>query len=103
MKPILLALATVATLIAPVVASADDRTRAEKQGALERRADPARDLAVQRANVEKLEENARRDRADGNHVGAWAAERDARHARKLVREDEARLRHPRQASDDQRK
>ena len=61
----------------------------EEKGALRERTDPAKDRKVQQANVERLEHNARVDRANGNRIGAWAAEQDAKHARKLMNKDEA--------------
>jgi hypothetical protein len=64
----------------------------EEEGALRKRPDPAKDLAVQKENVKRLEHNAAVERDNGNHVGAWAAERDAKHARKLMQKDEQQLR-----------
>jgi hypothetical protein len=37
--------------------------------------------------VRRLERNAEIERANGNRVGAWAAEGDAKHARKLLDKD----------------
>jgi hypothetical protein len=71
---------------------AEKTRKAAKKGALRKREDPKADLAIQRENVEKLDENARQDRQAKNRAGAWAAERDARRARKHVDEDERRLR-----------
>jgi hypothetical protein len=66
--------------------------RAEKKGALEERADPAKDLEVQRKNVKKLRLNAELARKNGNRVAAWAAEQDAKHAEKLIEKDKKLLR-----------
>jgi hypothetical protein len=64
----------------------------EEKGALRERTDPAKDRKVQEANVARLEHNAKVERANGNRIGAWAAEQDAKHARKLLNKDEALLR-----------
>ncbi len=76
-------------LLAPAAASlGDSRTEKEKQGALKERKDPERDLALQKENLAKLRANAAADRRAGNRVGAWAAEQDARHVKRLIRKDE---------------
>ncbi|HEY2748847.1 MAG TPA: hypothetical protein VGL86_29705 [Polyangia bacterium] len=83
------------TLVAPALASAapDERPpsqkkeQAEKKGALKEHADPKTDVKVQEANVKKLRQNADVERKNGNHVGAWAAEGDAKHAEKLIAKD----------------
>src|SRR4051812_7023914 len=67
---------------------ADQRTQKEKKGALKEQKDPAKDIKLQKENVEKLRENAAADRKAGNRVGAWAADEDAKHAEKLVKKDE---------------
>jgi hypothetical protein len=59
-----------------------------KKGALKPKADPAKDLHVQKQNVTRLNENAARDRKAGNRVGAWAAEQDSKHAQKQITKDE---------------
>jgi tRNA A37 N6-isopentenylltransferase MiaA len=97
-----------ALLGATIVAHADERTAAdqrsaqekkekkeqhEKKGALEEKADPAKDARLQKANIRRLERNAEIDRANGNRVGAWAAERDAKHARKLLEKDQKLMEH----------
>jgi hypothetical protein len=80
---------TVALLGGPaVVAHADERTQKEKKGALKEQKDPKKDLALQKENLAKLRANAAADRKAGNHVGAWAAERDAKHAEELIAKDE---------------
>jgi hypothetical protein len=61
--------------------------RAEKKGALQERVKPATDVKAQEANVEKLKQNAAAERKNGNRVGALAAERDAKHARRLIDKD----------------
>jgi hypothetical protein len=53
---------------------------------------PEKDLKLQKENVEKLRENAAADRKAGNRVGAWAAERDEKHAKKLIEKDEKAIR-----------
>lgn len=89
MRTIVLALALFAPLAA---AHADDpRSQKEKEGALKEQKDPAKDLKLQRENLEKLRENAAADRKAGNRVGAWAADQDARHAEKLIKKDEKLL------------
>jgi hypothetical protein len=88
------------TIVAPMLASAapDERStgekkeQAEKKGALKEHVDPAKDLKVQQGNVKKLRENAEVDRKNGNRVGAWAADRDAKHAEKLMAKDKELLR-----------
>jgi len=78
-------------------AKPDDRSatqkkeQAEKKGALKERVDPAKDLKLQEANVKKLEQNAAIERKNGNRVGAWAAEHDAKHAKKLIAKDKELL------------
>jgi len=64
----------------------------EEKGALRKRQDPAKDIAVQKQNVKRLEENAAIERKNGNRIGAWAAERDAKHAQKLIDKDEQQVR-----------
>jgi hypothetical protein len=79
-------------LFAPVAAGhADERTEKQKKGALKEQQDPAKDLKLQKQNVEKLHENAAADRKAGNRVGAWAADSDAKHAEKLIKKDEKLL------------
>ena len=68
------------------------KQQAEKKGALKERVDPAKDLAAQKANVKQLEHNAEVEKKNGNHVAAWAAEGDAKHAAKLEKKDEKLLR-----------
>jgi len=76
-------------MVAPVaVAHADARTEKQKKGALKEQQSPEKDLKLQKENVEKLRENAAADRKAGNRVGAWAAERDEKHAKKLIEKDE---------------
>lgn len=76
-------------MLAPVaVTHADDRTEKQKKGALKEQQSPEKDLKLQKENVEKLHENAAADRKAGNHIGAWAADQDAKHAEKLVKKDE---------------
>lgn len=65
--------------------------QAAQEGALKEKADPAADLRAQEANLERLRENAEQDRKAGNRVGAWAAEWDARHARRLIEKDRRRI------------
>jgi hypothetical protein len=78
-------------MLAPVAAGhADERTEKQKKGALKEQQDPAKDLKLQKENVEKLRENAAADRKAGNRVGAWAAEGDAKHAEKLIEEGKAK-------------
>ena len=72
-------------------AHADERTQKEKKGALKEQKDPAKDLKLQKENLEKLRENAAADRKAGNKVGAWAADQDAKHAEKLIKKDEKLL------------
>jgi hypothetical protein len=62
------------------------------KGALKRRADPKSDLEAQRKNQKRLRENALRDRENGNRIGAWAAESDAKEVEKLIKRDEELLR-----------
>ena len=88
-RTILLALA----VVAPVASGhADPRTEKEKKGALKEQQNPEKDLKLQKENLEKLRENAAADRKAGNHAGAWAADRDAKHAEKLIKKDEKLLR-----------
>ena len=76
-------------MLAPVAAThADQRTEKQKKGALKEQQSPEKDLKLQKENVEKLHENAAADRKAGNHVGAWAADGDAKHAEKLIKKDE---------------
>jgi hypothetical protein len=70
---------------------AEKKEQAEKKGALKERVDPAQDLKAQRENVKKLRHNAAENRKIGNRIGAWAADRDAKHAEKLIAKDEALL------------
>ena len=80
-------------MVAPVaVGHADDRTEKQKRGALKEQPSPEKDLKLQKENVEKLRENAAADRKAGNRVGAWAAERDMKHAKKLIAKDEELIR-----------
>lgn len=67
--------------------SGEKKEQAEKKGALKEHVDPAKDRKAQEANVEKLRHNAEVERKSGNRVGAWAAERDAKHAEKLIAKD----------------
>jgi len=67
--------------------ASEKKEQAEKKGALKERVDPAKDLKLQEANVKKLRQNAEVDRKNGNRVGAWAAEADAKHAQKLIAKD----------------
>ena len=84
------------SLVAPLVARAapdqrsagEKKEQAEKKGALKERVDPAKDLKLQEANVKKLKQNAEAERKNGNHVGAWAAEGDEKHAEKLIAKDQ---------------
>jgi tRNA A37 N6-isopentenylltransferase MiaA len=92
------ALLLAAALCAPAVAYADDqrsapekKEQAEKKGALKERVDPQKDAKLQKANIKRLERNAEISRASGNRVGAWAAESDAKHAKKLLDKDEKLL------------
>lgn len=79
-------------LLAPVAATrGDPRTEKQKKGALKEQQNPAKDLKLQKENVEKLRENAAADRKAGNRVAAWAAEGDAKHAKKLIKKDEKLL------------
>ena len=64
------------------------KEQGEKKGALKERVDPAKDAAAQRANIAQLKQDAEIDKRQGNHVGAWAAERDEKHAQKLLQKDE---------------
>jgi len=87
-----------AVLCTPVFAHAGDqrsshekKEEAEKKGALKEDADPQKDAKLQKANVKRLERNAEIERANGNRVGAWAAEGDAKHAQKLLGKDEKAL------------
>lgn len=83
------------SLVAPLMAHAapDQRSshqkkeQAEKKGALKERVDPAKDEKAQQANVKELRQNAEAERKNGNRVGAWAAEGDAKHADKLIAKD----------------
>jgi hypothetical protein len=70
----------------------EPKKQREEKGALRERTDPAKDLKVQQANISRLEHNAKVERANGNRIGAWAAEGDAKHARKLAKKDEKLLR-----------
>ena len=80
-------------VVAPVASGhADPRTEKEKKGALKEQQNPEKDLKLQKENVEKLRENAELDRKAGNRVGAWAAERDEKHAEKLIEKDEKAIR-----------
>jgi hypothetical protein len=88
LRTIVLALA----VVAPVASGhADPRTEKEKKGALKEQQSPEKDLKLQKENVEKLRENAAADRKAGNRIGAWAAEQDEKHARKLIEKDEKLL------------
>ena len=69
--------------------------RNAKEGALKEKSDPAEDLKLQKANLERLERNARENREAGNIAGAWAAEMDARHVRELIEKDRELLRNRR--------
>lgn len=89
LRTIVLALA----VVAPVASGhADPRTEKEKKGALKEQQNPEKDLKLQKENLGKLRENAAADRKAGNHAGAWAADRDAKHAEKLIEKDEKLLR-----------
>jgi hypothetical protein len=98
MRLIALALALAAPTIGHAEPKSDRRSgaekkeQAEKKGALKERVDPAKDLKAQRENVKKLRHNAAENRKVGNRIGAWAADRDAKHAEKLIAKDEALLR-----------
>jgi hypothetical protein len=88
LRTIVLALA----VVAPVASGhADPRSEKQKKGALKEQQNPEKDLKLQKENVEKLRENAAADRKAGNHVGAWAAEQDEKHAKKLIEKDEKLL------------
>jgi hypothetical protein len=84
------------TMVAPALAAAapderpasEKKEQAEKKGALKEHVDPKTDLKVQEANVKKLHQDAAVDRKNGNRVGAWAAEGDAKHAEKLIAKDQ---------------
>ena len=89
LRTILLALAVVAPVAS---AHADSRTEKEKRGALKEQQSPEKDLKLQKENLGKLRENAAADRKAGNRVGAWAAEGDAKHAKKLIDKDEKLIR-----------
>ncbi|MCU1279672.1 MAG: hypothetical protein JWM53_3218 [bacterium] len=79
-------------MLAPVAAGhAGERTEKQKKGALKEQQDPAKDLKLQKENAAKLRDNAAADRKAGNRVGAWAAERDAKHADKLIAKDKKLL------------
>ena len=93
MKAMVLALAALLAWPASGKSVSDEEAkRAAKKGALKERSDPAQDLRAQERNARRLDDNAKADRRAKNTVGAWAAERDARRARKLVHEDRQRLR-----------
>jgi hypothetical protein len=64
------------------------KEQGEKKGALKERVDPAKDAKAQRANIAQLKQDAAIDKREGNHVGAWAAEGDEKHAEKLLQKDE---------------
>ncbi len=64
------------------------KAQGEKKGALKERVDPAKDAKAQRANIAQLKQNAEVEKKNGNHVGAWAAEGDRKHAEKLLEKDE---------------
>lgn len=64
------------------------KEQGEKKGALKERVDPAKDAKAQRANIAQLKQDAEIDKKQGNHVGAWAAESDEKHAEKLLQKDE---------------
>ena len=78
-------------LLVRVGAAVAEPTQREKEGALHQKQDPSADLELQKDNLKRLRENARDDRKAGNRVGAWAAEWDARHVEKLIRNDERAL------------
>lgn len=67
------------------------KEQAEKKGALKERVDPAKDAKAQKANIAQLRQNAAAERKEGNTVGAWAAEGDAKHAEKLLKKDQELL------------
>ena len=98
MRVVRIALLSV-TIVLPALAHArpDERSTSEKKeqaenkGALKERVDPAKDLKLQEANVKKLRQNAEVERKNGNRVGAWAAEGDAKHAEKLIAKDKELL------------
>ncbi len=58
-----------------------------KKGALARKEDPAADLKHQRANLARLRQNAEENRLNGNRIGTWAAEQDAKSVEKLIAKD----------------
>jgi hypothetical protein len=87
------------TLVGGGVAFADSSTtdkrpakekkqQAEKKGALKERVDPKADLAAQKKNEAQLKENIALEKKNGNHIAAWAAEGDLKHAQKLEKKDE---------------
>jgi hypothetical protein len=67
------------------------KEQGEKKGALKERVDPAKDAKAQRANIAQLKQNAAVEKKNGNHVGAWAADGDRKHAEKLLEKDEKLL------------
>lgn len=70
----------------------EKKEQKEKKGALQEKVDPAKDLKLQEKNVKRLRHNAEESRKNGNRVAAWAAERDAKHAEKLIDKDRKLLR-----------
>jgi hypothetical protein len=64
------------------------KEQGEKKGALKERVDPGKDAKAQRANIAQLKQDAEIDKKQGNHVGAWAAESDEKHAEKLLQKDQ---------------
>jgi hypothetical protein len=67
------------------------KEQGEKKGALKEQVDPAKDAKAQRANIAQLKQDAEIDKRQGNHVGAWAAEGDEKHAQKLLEKDQKLL------------
>jgi hypothetical protein len=63
----------------------------EKKGALKEQVDPGKDAEAQRANIAQLKQDAAIEKKNGNHVGAWAAQGDEKHAEKLLQKDQKLL------------
>lgn len=81
-------------MVAPVTIAQAEKTRTDekaKEGALQEKKDPAKDLKIQQENLKRLHINAAESRKVGNRAAAWAAEQDARHAEKLIRKDKQLL------------
>lgn len=69
----------------------EKKEQGEKKGALKERTDPAKDAKAQRANIAQLKQNAAIEKKNGNHVAAWAADGDRKHAEKLLEKDQKLL------------